>query len=42
MLFNLGALQSQIALQTERSTDAGVKDAAKLFQAGTAARRLSS
>ena len=32
VLFNLGALQSQIALQTERSSDAGVKDAAKLFQ----------
>ena len=34
VLFNLGALQSQIALQTERSSDAGVKDAAKLFQVG--------
>jgi len=32
VLFNLGALQSQIALQTERSSDAGVKEAAKLFQ----------
>lgn len=32
ILFNLGALQSQIALQTERTTDAGVKEAAKLFQ----------
>ena len=32
VLFNLGALQSQLALQTERTTDTGVKEAAKLFQ----------
>lgn len=38
ILFNLGALQSQIALQTERTTDAGVKEAAKLFQVRFATR----
>lgn len=32
VMFNLASLQSQIALQTERTTDAGVKEAAKLFQ----------
>lgn len=30
--FNLGAVQSQLALQCDRKTEAGLKESAKLFQ----------
>ena len=37
VVFNLGAVQSQLALQCDRKTDGGLKDSARLFQesAGT-------
>lgn len=32
ILFNIGAVTSQLAVATDRTTDAGVKEASRLFQ----------
>lgn len=32
ILFNIAAIASQLAVATDRSSDAGVKEAARLFQ----------